>query len=275
MKKKITIALDENILSRIDTEVENGKSKNRSAAIESHLVKHYGDFTDASAIIFAYDYKWDNREYPFDVPKSLLSVRDVPILVRQIQKYLWIGVSDIHILIPKGDKKIFESTLKLQFPWNVFTFYEVDVNIQTWDALAEVINQGILWEKLFISNGDIFFWNLDIEKYYEFFKRKSVDFAMCLKFVMTPEQLWNVVIQGEKIIDFVEKPKAQASYLTNSGMYITSLSFLQKNNFWSYLEKDFFPTICNNFEVAWFLYSWEWEHIQNDSTFERVNWYLM
>lgn len=59
MKKKITIALDENILARIDWEVEADKAKNRSAAIESHLVKYYGDFTDASAIIFAHDYKWD------------------------------------------------------------------------------------------------------------------------------------------------------------------------------------------------------------------------
>ena len=41
MKKKITIALDENILEKIDREVEHGKAKNRSAAIESHLVKYY------------------------------------------------------------------------------------------------------------------------------------------------------------------------------------------------------------------------------------------
>jgi Arc/MetJ-type ribon-helix-helix transcriptional regulator len=75
MKKKITIALDENILSKIDREVDEGKAKNRSAAIESHLIKYYGDFTDASAIIFSHDDKWDNREYPFETPKSLLLVR--------------------------------------------------------------------------------------------------------------------------------------------------------------------------------------------------------
>lgn len=188
---------------------------------------------------------------------------------------MWIGISDIHILIPQEEKKIFESTLKLQFPGNNFFFYEVAPHLQTWKALREVIENGTLWEKLFISNGDVFFGSLDISKYYEFFRKKAADFAMCLKFVMTPEQLWNVVIQGDKIIDFVEKPNAQASYLTNSGMYITSLKFLKKNHFWNYLEKDFFPNICNNFDVAWFLYSWEWEHIQNDSTFERVNGYLM
>jgi choline kinase len=38
-----------------------------------------------TAIIFAHDYKWDNRKYPFDIPKSLLEVRKRTIISRQVE----------------------------------------------------------------------------------------------------------------------------------------------------------------------------------------------
>jgi dTDP-glucose pyrophosphorylase len=57
------------------------------------------------------------------------------------------------------------------------------------------------------------------------------DFSFLLKFVINPEQLGNIRINGNKIIEFVEKPKANALFLTNSGLYITSRKFLDKHNF--------------------------------------------
>jgi len=275
MKEKITIALEENILARIDREVKNWDAKNRSAAIQSHLIKFYGDYLSTSVIIFAHDYKWDNRDYPFSVPKALIWVRGKNLITRQIESFLVLGITDIHISIPSGESKIFESTLKLQFPHLVFHFYENDQSTQTWDALRYILKKWSLWDMLIISNWDIFYWSLDVKKYLNFYYENKYVFTFCLKFVMTPEQLGNVIIQGDKVIDFVEKPNANASFLTNSWMYITSKEFMEKHDFWSYLETDFFPHICRQFNVWWFLYSGEWEHIQNDSTYERVNWYLL
>lgn len=275
MKKKITIALDENILEKIDKEVDDNKAKNRSAAIESHLVKYYGGFTDASAIIFAHDNKWDNREYPFNTHKSLLQIRGKSIIERQISMFLKAGLTNIHISIPNWAKQDFKKELDRAFPQSHFFLYEENHSTQTWDTLRSILEKGDIWEILFISNGDNFYGALDIEKYYEFHKKQWSDFSFCLKFVMTPEQLWNVVIQWEKIIAFVEKPMSQATYLTNSGLYITSKKFLKNHDFWSHLETDFFPHIPNSSHVVWYLYSGEWEHIQNDSTFERVNGELL
>lgn len=92
---------------------------------------------------------------------------------------------------------------------------------------------------------------------------------------MNPEQLWNVKIHWNKIIDFVEKPKASEMNLTNSWLYITSRDFLDKYNFWEYLERDYFPKLPEYWNTIWYIYSWEWEHIQNDSAYERINWWLM
>jgi Arc/MetJ-type ribon-helix-helix transcriptional regulator len=101
MKRKITVSIDENILERIDQDVADGKGKNRSSVIEGLLESTYGEFVDSTVIIFAHDHKWDNRHYPFDIPKALLEVRKETIIKRQIKIFMKPGIKNIIITIPK------------------------------------------------------------------------------------------------------------------------------------------------------------------------------
>lgn len=275
MKKKVTISLDENILARIDESVEEWKWKNRSNIIENILKEKYWTFIDMTAIIFSHDYKWDNRDYPFDIPKSLLEVNKKTIITRQLETFTKTGIKNIIITIPKETKKEFENELLLNFYHINIEFLELNKDTKTWKALKEVLKLKNTSKNLLISNWDIFYWNLDVEEYYNYHKTQKSDFSLALKFVLNPEQLWNVQINWNKIINFVERPQASQMNLTNSWLYITNRNFLDKHNFWDYLEKDFFPKlpkICNNIG---YIYSWQWEHIQNDSAFERVNWWLL
>jgi len=275
MKKKITISLDENILNRIDDSVEKWGWKNRSSVIEWILKERYWDFIDMTAIIFTHDYKWDNRDYPFDIPKWLLEVRKKTIITRQVELFSKFGIKNIIIIIPNNTLEQFQDELYSHFPFVNFEFLEQDPELKTWSVLKEALELDNTDKNLLISNWDIFYWNLNLEEYYNYHKEQKSDFSICLKFVLNPEQLWNVQINWNKIINFVERPKASQMNLTNSWLYITSRDFLDKNDFWDYLEKDFFPrlpNICNN---IWYIYSWEWEHIQNDSAYERVNWWLI
>ena len=73
----------------------------------------------------------------------------------------------------------------------------------------------------------------------------------------------------------MEKPKASEMNLTNSWLYITSSDFLDKHDYWEYLEKDYFPKLPEYWNTIWYIYSWAWEHIQNDSAYERINGWLM
>ena len=271
MKKKITISLDEEILKKIDIGVEKRNDKNRSFVIERVLKEKYGSFHNTTAIIFAYDYKWDNRAYPFDIPKSLLEIREKSIIKRQIEIFSKPWVTNFVILIPHRTISFFQDELISEFPYLSFQFIEINQNLQTGEALREWLQGKDIEENIIIANGDIFYGNLDLWKYYRYHKTQKSDFSFCLKFVMNPEQLGNVLMNGNHILEFVEKPQAKATYLTNSGLYITTRTFLQSHDFWLYLEHDFFPEIPNIANVIGFIYSWEWEHIQNDSAFERVN----
>jgi NDP-sugar pyrophosphorylase family protein len=147
--------------------------------------------------------------------------------------------------------------------------------LMTGQALKEALKHKNTNDKLIIANGDIYYWNLDLENYYKYHLEQKSDFSFLLKFVMNPEQLWNIRINWNKIIEFVEKPRANSLFLTNSWLYITSRKFLDKHNFWDYLEYDFFTKLPEIANVIWYIYTWQWEHIQNDSAYERVNWWII
>ena len=275
MKKKITVSIDENILERIDSDVTEGKWKNRSSIIEGLLDFTYWEFIDSTVVIFAHDYKWDNRHYPFDIPKALLEVRKESIIKRQIKTFIKPGIKSIIISIPNGTRTIFEKELLDTFPTLNIQLLELDVSLKTGEALRNILKMPFTDKNIIISNGDIFYWDLDLKEYYDYHKNQKSDFSFCLKFVFNPEQLWNVRIHGNKIIEFVERPKASQMNLTNSWLYITTRDFLDSHNFWDYLEMDFFPNLPDVANTIWYIYSWEWEHIQNDSAYEMVNGWLM
>jgi len=256
MKSKITISLDETILSRIDKSVKEGEWKNRSQVIEKILKQRYGDFADMTAIIFAHDYKWDNRAYPFNIPKSLLEVRKKTIITRQIELFSKASIKNIIITIPEGTLDLFKQEIFSKFQDIYFDFIELDSDIKTWNALKEALKRDYTDDKLIISNWDIFYWNMDLEEYYNYHKEQKSDFSFCLKFVLNPEQLWNVKIYGNRVIEFVEKPKASQMNLTNSWLYITTRNFLDKFDFWDYLETEFFPRLPDIANTIWYVYPW-------------------
>lgn len=277
MKNKITISLDENILSQIDNLVNKWEWKNRSNVIENILKEKYWDFIDVTVIIFAHDYKWDNRPYPFDVPKSLLEIKWKTIIARLLRDFSKPWIKNFIITIPKWTKDLFRTELNDDF-WNLnLNFLEVDDKLRTGDALRLALKEDYTDKKLIIANGDILYWdlNLNLEEYYNYHIDQKSDFSFLLKFVLNPEQLWNVKINWNRIIEFVERPKASQMNLTNSWLYITTRNFLDKHNFWNYLEVDFFPNIASLWNIICYTYPNSWEHIQNDSAYERANWWLL
>ncbi|MDQ7008660.1 MAG: sugar phosphate nucleotidyltransferase, partial [Candidatus Gracilibacteria bacterium] len=233
------------------------------------------NFIDVTTIIFCHDYKWDNRQYPFNYPKSLLEVNGKTVISIQIETFSKTGIKNFVITIPNNTKQIFIDELQNNFSHIHFDFIEINSEIKTGTALKLALKSKYTKKTLLISNGDIYYGGLNIDEYFEYHKNQNSDFSLCLKFVLNPEQLGNVQINGNKIINFVERPQASQMNLTNSGLYITTRKFLDKHNFGDYLEKDFFPQLpdmCNNIG---YIYSGQWEHIQNDSAYERVNGWLI
>lgn len=278
MKTKVAISIDENLLLKIDDLVEKKYEKNRSQVIEKVLLEKFWEKIDMTAIVFAHDYKWDNIEYHFPVPKALLQIKSKTIITRQIEMFIDWWIKFVKILIPKWDKEYFQKELWKKFVWINIDLIEVDSNFKTWRALKEALKTPIVTEYIMITNGDIYAPKLDLNNYFEYHKNQFSDFSFCLKYITTdPKKLGNITINGNRIAEFVEKPtrKDAYKYLTNSGFYITSKLFLEKIEIWDYLEYDTFPHMLDKWNVIWYIYSGEWGHIQDDETYERTNWWMI
>lgn len=272
MKTKITVSIDENIISKIDEDVEKWLGKNRSRVIESVLKEKYWDFVDVSCIIFCHDYKWDDWDYPFDIPKSLIQIKWKSIIAWLLEFFSKPGITNFIVTIPLWTKWLFKKEIDKLFINLKVNLIEIDPKLLTWDALKEALKQENISKKLIIANWDIYYWDLNLEDYYNYHLNQKSDFSFLLKFVLNPDKLWNIQISWNKVINFIEKPTASQMNLTNSWLYITSRDFLDKYNFWSYLEKDFFPILPSIWNIIWYTYSWEWEHIQSSEVYEKMTW---
>lgn len=185
------------------------------------------------------------------------------------------SISSITICIPNWSTLLFQEEIAKYFPKLSVRFTEHDPKLWTWKALKKSLKSWEFHENIIISNWDTLYWSIDIETYYKYHKAQKSDFSFALKFVMNPEQLGNVTIDGNKVLEFVEKPKAKPSYLTSCWMYITTKKFLETHDLWNHLEDDFFPKIPKLCRVTGFIYQGQWEHIQNDSAYERADGQLM
>lgn len=278
MKTKITISIDENLLLKIDHLVWQKYEKNRSQVIEKVLQEKFGEKIDMTAIVFAHDYKWDDSKYGFSIPKALLEIKNRTIITRQIEMFVETWVRFVRILIPKWDKKYFSKEIKWKYIGIDIKLIEVDPSLKTWSALKEAIKEPIVTEYIMITNGDIYAPKLDLKDYFEYHKSQNSNFSFCLKYILSnPEKLWNITINWNKISEFIEKPllKNSYKYLTNAWFYITDKQFLSSIKIWDYLEYDTFPDMLEKWNVIWYIYSWEWEHIQDNIAYERANWWQL
>ena len=81
-----------------------------------------------TTIIFSHDYKWDNRSYPFNIPKWLLQIRKKTIITRQVEIFTKTWIKNIIVIIPENTTQQFKNELCLKFPHIYFDFLELNLN---------------------------------------------------------------------------------------------------------------------------------------------------
>jgi NDP-sugar pyrophosphorylase family protein len=86
---------------------------------------------DVTVIIFGHDRKWDNRDYPFELPKPLLDIRGKTVANRQIEAFVKTGIKNIIYLIEPDSTKLYEDELLKKYPNTNFNFVEIESDLKT------------------------------------------------------------------------------------------------------------------------------------------------
>jgi len=159
-----------------------------------------------------------------DLPKSMAPVSGVPFLsflLEQLSK-----ASFTRVVLATGYKHHFIKSYYGDNYKNIKLVYSIeDEPLGTGGALLKASSE-ILSEYFFVFNGDTIF-NIDMDRFEEFFTTGNYDLAIALKPMKDFERYGSVILNGDRIISFNEKTYCREG-LINGGISILKNDWLER-----------------------------------------------
>ena len=258
MKERVTLTLDSNILQEIDKRVDGHRIKNRSHAIELGLMQILGGNVPKTALILAGGIGTRLQPITFEVPKPLLTVHDRTLLEHLFDLFRKFGIKNIIISIGYKGHKIKETIGNgRKYGVNV-TYVEESKALGTAGPLK--LAAHLLKETFIVSNADEL-KELDLMDMNISHNKSKAAATIALASVDDPSAYGVARLQGNKILEFIEKPKKEdaPSNLINSGLYILEpevLDYIPEG--FSMLEKDVFPRLAREGKLYGYPFSGQW-----------------
>lgn len=258
MKERVTLTLDANLLREIDRKIDGHKIKSRSHSIELTLMQSLGASVPKTAVILAGGAGTRLQPITFEVPKPLLTVHDKTLLEHLFDLFKKYGIKNVIISIGyKGDKIKEAIGNGRKFGVNV-SYVEEAKPLGTAGPLR--LARPFLADTFMVSNADEL-KELDLMDMYIFHKENKATATIALASVQDPSAYGVAKLQGNRILDFVEKPKKDAapSNLINSGIYIFEPEVIDciPDGF-AMLEKDVFPRLAKEGKLYGYPFSGQW-----------------
>lgn len=258
MKERLTITLDSDTLRILDSKIDGKKVKNRSHAIELFLNRVLGNNKPTKAVLLLGGKGTRFRPITYELPKALLPVQGKTVPEHLIELFKKHNITEL----------IFSVGYKAQ---QIKDYYgdgsKYGVNITYVEEKEPLGSAGAiklathLLDKTFIvTNGDEL-KDIDLDEMYLFHKKNKGIVTAALTTVKNPSVYGVAKLEGNKILEFVEKPpKDKApSNLINSGLSIWEPEALKiiKSGFTMY-EKDVFPVLAKQKKLFGYIFSGQW-----------------
>ncbi|TET84303.1 MAG: nucleotidyltransferase family protein [Candidatus Nealsonbacteria bacterium] len=210
------------------------------------------------------------RLYPLtlEIPKPLLPVGKIPIITYLIDLYLKNGVDDIKINIQRAHLEDFYKWKATYFPRDKIELVIEPKPSGTFTPIVKKVSQKWFSEPIVVSNGDEL-KELNLKEMVDWHQQKKALVTVGLVKVKNPQVYGVAKMNGDQIVEFIEKPKKPPSSYINSGLYIMNpeiRKYFPQNAKFAMVETDLFPQLAK--EGKLFGYKWEgkWQDV---GTFER------
>jgi len=269
-KERITISIDGNTLSDLDSLIDGTVIRSRSHAIESLVNEALKKRKIKTAVIMAGGQGTRLRPITFDVPKAMIKLGSKTILEHQIE---WLSNSGIkNIILAIGYKG---ETIKEKFKdgsdFGVqIKYVEEEERLGSGGALRMM--KSLIHDPVVLLYGDIL-CHFDLYKMIEMHKQRNRAITVALKTVEDPSRFGVAEIEGNKVTGFVEKPDAKnaPSNLINAGVFVLnpdSDRFFPEEKFF-----EFFQVLINSSkqgELTGYPFSGAWIDVGVPETLEKA-----
>jgi NDP-sugar pyrophosphorylase family protein len=267
MKERVTLTIEEGILKELDSLVDGSNIKNRSHAVELMLLKSLGHNRPKKALILAGGSLSNTYK---NIPRAMVRIKGKPLLEYNINLLKRYGITDIIIAIgEKGEliKNYFASGSLLGVK---ITYIEEAHPLGTSGPL--LLAKPYLTETFVMLNGDEL-KNVDILDMYSYHRNNKGLATIALKTMDDPRNYGIVLMNGNKIVTFVEKPdKNEAlSNLINAGFYILEPEIIKLvPDGFGKLEQDLFPKLARENKLFGYVFSGQWFDTNTKQDLERA-----
>lgn len=263
-RQRLTITLHENILKRLDRIIDGQIIKNRSHAIETLLNEQIRNKIIKKAIIFG-----GGKGVVFQkkiIPKLLFPLDNRTLIEKNIEILKSYGITDIIFSLGSFGKQI-RNKIGDGSKYGVKVLY-----FERDRGNAGILRQAkSLFEDTFLAmNGDILLKTIDLTDMYDFHKSSPALATILLSTVTEPEGLGSVLIKGNLITKFREKPSRSTGkyHLINAGVYLfePDICELVTPEICS-LEYDIFPKLVKTKKIQGYLLNKEWIHLHDEEKY--------
>jgi NDP-sugar pyrophosphorylase family protein len=238
MREKISITIDKAILQEIDGVIDNIYIKNRSQAIE-HLVRNsLGENRTAIILIGGPEEGLKLKEGLYS-PLAVIAGKS--LIERAIRKLRDAGFKTIHVIARHAIlTKVFESVKNGSELGVSIGYIEEKRSSGTFDSLR--LAKGKVHAPFLVVYGDILFEKINIEQLWNDHVRQHPISTILLTTSPTPKEKGTVKVEGNKVLEFTQKPRKSDIYLVFSPIFVAEPQLLEYEG--SSLEFDVFPFLA-------------------------------
>lgn len=240
MKEKISITLEKNLLKSIDSTIDNLYIRNRSQAIE-YLIKKVVDESKTAVILAGgpeEKLKISKEEYRLfsKIKNDIVMEKTIKILRKNNFKEIFLIAR--HKILIKAFSHFGDGT-NYGVKINYIEEKKSKGTFETLKLLKGKINSNFL-----VVYDDIIFDKVNIKDIWKDHSRSKAISTIMITTSPEPSEKGNVLVRGNKVLSFIQKPRKSDNYIVFSPIFIAEPEILEY--YGSSLEKNVFPELARN-----------------------------
>jgi NDP-sugar pyrophosphorylase family protein len=238
MKEKISITIESGVLRDIDGVIDNVYIKNRSSAIE-HLVRNaLGENRTAIILLGGSP---ESLMIGNETFSPLAEIEGKTLIERGIRKLRDSGFKTIYIVARHLVlTKVFECVKNGSELGVVITYLEEKKSSGTFQSLS--LGKGKSSSPVLVVYGDILFEKVNLEGLWNDHVRQHPIATILLTTSSEPREKGTVKVEGNKVLEFTQKPKKSDIYLVFSPIFVAEPGLFEYEG--ASLEFDVFPKLA-------------------------------
>jgi len=257
MKRKVSITLEDGLFGELEGLIDGMRIRNLSQSIEFLIKKSLSE--RRTAVILAGGTEESIRVE--GILKPLIRVDKKTVIEHIIDSLRAYKFNDIYVVGRKGTlSEVFGRVGDGSAYGVTLNYIEELEEKQGGTANTLKLLKGRISRSFLCIYCDIIF-DYDLEKLWNFHVKNGEVATLVLKTSKTPIKYGVVQMEGNNIVNFVEKPKKTASYLVYTGIFIANPAIFEMVG--SSLEYNLFPQLAKKRELSGYICSGRSEHVHS------------